>query len=277
MIPVKEKIDHLNYGFTYFEGPVRPFERMHTHNEVELGTVCGGTVTAVFGGRVLHLADGDSILFWASQPHGPIEVSGQPYARNIVIPLPHVLNWNLPAEFQHKLLSGTVFSCARDASRLNANVLFEEWRELIAGDDAERKALALLELHAFARRMALQQDEPQPGQVISHNSGSRYFQQIAGYIAEHHREQITVADVIAQTRLHPKYAMRMFKKITGCTLLDYLTQQRIGTAKHLLLTTEMSTLEIAFACGFGSVSRFYSAFKTVEGCPPARFRRRHLK
>ena len=270
-----QQYDQVNYGFTFFEGAVRPFRRLHMHNEVEVGTMRGGSVRAIIGGGVIDIRDGDSILFWGSQPHGPLEVSGQPYAHNIVIPLTWVLEWGLPADFQHDLLAGKVFRCSKIDLPFDAHTSFLEWRELMKTNCALKQKLALLELHAFALRIAIKNEAIPMERALVQNTGTNHFQRIASYIAENHREEITVQDIVAQTKLHPKYIMRLFKEQTGCTMLEYLTQQRISTAKHLLISSEMSTADIAFASGFGSVSRFYGAFKSTQGCPPAEFRKTH--
>jgi AraC-like DNA-binding protein len=95
------------------------------------------------------------------------------------------------------------------------------------------------------------------------------------YIAEHFREPLIVADVAASARLHPNYAMAQFRKIVRTTVGDYLTQCRLAEARRLLVTTDLPTVDVASAAGFGSVSRFYTAFTTACGTPPATFRREH--
>ena len=56
-------------------------------------------------------------------------------------------------------------------------------------------------------------------------------------------------------------------------MVAYLNQYRIVQAQRLLLTTNDSVAEIATACGFGSLSRFYAVFKQIRNLSPNRFRR----
>ena len=69
--------------------------------------------------------------------------------------------------------------------------------------------------------------------------------------------------------------MSLFRQAFGTTITDFIVQHRISHAQRLLVTTDDSVLEIAFASGFQSLSRFNEAFKKLCGCPPREFKRRH--
>lgn len=56
------------------------------------------------------------------------------------------------------------------------------------------------------------------------------------------------------------------------TLNGYLTRMRVCQAQYLLLSTESEIAEIALSTGFGSLSRFYEAFKSVSGHTPRQYR-----
>jgi len=58
----------------------------------------------------------------------------------------------------------------------------------------------------------------------------------------------------------------------GMTLSQYLTLQRVAHAQRRLATSGDVIQEIALDSGFGSVSRFYEAFRQQTGNSPRRFR-----
>jgi AraC-like DNA-binding protein len=66
--------------------------------------------------------------------------------------------------------------------------------------------------------------------------------------------------------------MSLFRKSFGISIGDYITQYRIAHAQRLLVTTTMNVSEIALDSGFGSVSRFYTAFKQVCEMSPGAYR-----
>ena len=64
----------------------------------------------------------------------------------------------------------------------------------------------------------------------------------------------------------------VFVDYTGLTPTDYLTRVRIGQACRLLRESDAGILQVAMSCGFGSVSRFYEAFRQAIGTSPGRWR-----
>lgn len=72
--------------------------------------------------------------------------------------------------------------------------------------------------------------------------------------------------------LHPNYAMTLFRRHYGMTLSTYLTRLRVCQAQRLLVSTELEISRVAFETGFGSISRFYEAFKEISGQTPRQYR-----
>ena len=98
---------------------------------------------------------------------------------------------------------------------------------------------------------------------------------MACLIAQRYTEPLTVEQIGKKVGLHPNYAMSLFKKTFGTTLIDYLTHHRISHAQRLLATTEKKIVEVAFSSGFNSISRFNEAFRRACGCSPREYRVRH--
>jgi AraC-like DNA-binding protein len=66
-----------------------------------------------------------------------------------------------------------------------------------------------------------------------------------------------------------------FKRVTGRTLTEFITEVRIGHARRLLIETNDSIAQIAFASGFESLSNFYRCFQELTGVSPKTFRRQY--
>ncbi len=71
-----------------------------------------------------------------------------------------------------------------------------------------------------------------------------------------------------------EHVTRSFQKHLGMTPTRWLTGERIRFAGRLLETTRMSVLEIAFECGFQSLSHFHSRFRSANGRTPLQYRNR---
>lgn len=99
------------------------------------------------------------------------------------------------------------------------------------------------------------------------------LQRILQYIHTYYAEKITLEMLAALEHISKSYLSRQFKQQTGMTVIAYLNNFRIETAKHLLLTTAKTVNEVSYLVGFESPKYFYRAFKAATGESPAGFRR----
>ena len=93
-----------------------------------------------------------------------------------------------------------------------------------------------------------------------------------GYIKEHLQEKLTVEQVAQQAGFSKFYFLRLFKRVTGCTLVQYINLLRCETAKELLRTGSYSVKETALLCGFDNLSYFTSVFKKHTGYLPGAYK-----
>lgn len=73
------------------------------------------------------------------------------------------------------------------------------------------------------------------------------------------------------------YMNRVFKKVTGQTIFQYLTRIRINHAKILILHTSMKMSEVGKKVGFPDEYYFNRVFKKQVGVPPAAYAKIHQK
>lgn len=83
---------------------------------------------------------------------------------------------------------------------------------------------------------------------------------------------LTVAGLAARAHLHPDYFSRLFKLHTGKRPVTYIQEKRIQRAQYLIVTTNLSYLQIATDTGFESLSYFSRAFKAVTRTTPGEYR-----
>lgn len=73
------------------------------------------------------------------------------------------------------------------------------------------------------------------------------------------------------------YLMHLFKETTGISVIEFLTAQKILSAKQLLLFTESPINEIADLLGYSDQSQLSRTFKKSTGLSPLEFRKsQHL-
>lgn len=93
------------------------------------------------------------------------------------------------------------------------------------------------------------------------------------YIQGHIDEEISLSAIAAHCNLSPCYFSAVFSRYVGYSFSAYLLNKRLQAARKLLLTTDDTISDVAFACGFGSLSSFQRAFKNKSGVSPSDYRK----
>lgn len=264
-------------SLTSWTGTPTLMGRAHQHDDLEVNLVAeGGSMLYLFGGSHLEVAPGSTAVFWAAVPHQLVANSAT-RAHWVYVPFSTFLGWGLPEDVVSRILSGTPLVSPPSTRLASEEAGFEHWAADLATGDPERHRIAMLEVEARIRRLALGEHQRDAGHFTGGDPAVRLVLAMVRHIAEHFREPVTVSEVADAARLHPNYAMTQFRKVVRMTIGEYLAQFRLAEARRLLVITDLRTDEVAAAAGFGSVSRFYAAFAAACGMPPGAFRREHRR
>ncbi|MDF2922498.1 MAG: AraC family transcriptional regulator [Paenibacillaceae bacterium] len=98
--------------------------------------------------------------------------------------------------------------------------------------------------------------------------------EVKEYVAEHYRENISLAELSGRFFINPYYLSQLFKQKTGGTYLNYLAKTRIDKACELLEQTELKVYEICQLVGYTDANYFARLFEKQVGLKPTEFRRR---
>lgn len=93
------------------------------------------------------------------------------------------------------------------------------------------------------------------------------------YMQLHYARKLTLDEISHNAHISPAYLSRIFKKETGCSIVDFLNQVRIEKSKELLADEKIRLIEVALQCGFESQSYFNRMFKQVCGITPQKYRK----
>ncbi len=96
---------------------------------------------------------------------------------------------------------------------------------------------------------------------------------VCAYLLDHFSEPVRHEEMAALAHLAPASFSRAFRAATGKTYSDFLNDVRVGHACRLLLETDLSITDIAFASGFQTLSNFNRRFRVRQGCTPRDYRR----
>lgn len=84
---------------------------------------------------------------------------------------------------------------------------------------------------------------------------------------------VSLEEIASACNLSRSYFIRAFRETTRRTPHQWLLEQRIDRARHLLRTSDSTLSEIAIACGFADQSHFTRTFSQLVGTPPGNWRR----
>lgn len=91
-------------------------------------------------------------------------------------------------------------------------------------------------------------------------------------IEQRYMEPLTVRILAHSCSMSESVFTRSFKRVYGCTPVQYLIRVRIEAAKEMLASSDASFEEIARACGFKSAKYFGDMLKKTEHVTPRELR-----
>lgn len=101
-----------------------------------------------------------------------------------------------------------------------------------------------------------------------------YVTECLAYIQTNWRD-VTINNLIERTGISKPYLMKLFKKETGKTLLQYIDETKLGHIKQMLIFTNDSITDIAFSSGFRTSSYFTNYIIKHTGLSPKQLRKKY--
>jgi len=89
--------------------------------------------------------------------------------------------------------------------------------------------------------------------------------------------RIGVPDVLREVPLSRRLLETRFKKVTGSTIYNYISRQRVDRFAYLLVNTKDSVAEIAARMDDPDAKSLCRRFKELKGCNPSEYRERELR
>ncbi|WP_053376517.1 AraC family transcriptional regulator [Paenibacillus sp. FJAT-27812] len=102
----------------------------------------------------------------------------------------------------------------------------------------------------------------------------RHVQSIISYIERFYMEEITLNLLQDKLHLNKFYMSKLFKELTGKTIMKYLYTRRVNQAKVLFQEhRHLSVTDTCYSVGFKHASHFTKVFKQVAGTTPEHYRK----
>lgn len=271
------KIWELGSDSAHF-GPPTPW-RWHSHKQVEFLVVLEGLLAFQTKHEHTVLSAGDLIVLGSSQPHRTYKYSADAL-RQIVFQIDLKQHFDLStmpylhcfSELTHPLEQFNELFRSKPSVKQAAYALILQ----IFEESQSRKIGYELAISAAIKNLLLLMLRNDSRDLYAHaeDSGIARLRPALDYIDKHLGERITVEDVCSLLNLSYHYFIKYFKKVMGISFVDYVNYKRIKKAERLLLTGDLSMMEVSFEVGILNMAQFYKLFKRHNQCSPKEFKQR---
>lgn len=256
-----------------------PYIMMNSHyheDDYEVYYLLEGERYYFLKDRTYHIKKGDIVLIDRNVIHKSSHVQSHKHKRILVQFKPEFLGEIIQRQADIDLLS--CFSGEKKVLRLDfkeQQYVEELFYKMLHEQTNKQKGwelsnkLTLSGLLLYINRVVMKQKD----QEFSHpNSLHEKVSEIVKYLNENFMEDISLQKVSECFYISPNYFCKIFKEVTGFTLIEYLNQIRIKQAQFLLRNEKMNVSQVFEACGFGTMTHFERIFKRITGYSPLKYR-----
>lgn len=282
----------------YFHGSSENWamQGFHFHNQYEIILLLTDGALMEIGNCTYHAKAGDLFVINNKEYHRTSGASGKAYKRYVLMFEPEFLVQmgeafhydfslffeNRPEQFNHRLhLSGEKLEKVEKLfGKLERHISSESKK---SAESSVKVKIAILELITAINEMYrffMEEEKGRNSEERKEEQGKQEFkdpvlyreriEQLKKYIAAHVEERLDLDEISGRFYMNRYYLSHYFKKETGFTLMQYVTNQKILAAKTLLKEGH-SVTDVAFRLSYNSDSHFIAVFKKATGITPKKY------
>jgi len=250
----------------------------HTHGSHEFFLCTGRPGTQHTDANAFPMKRGDLFLFPAGQPHWANAPRGSATDGLVLNVSDAALRRDRPGEDDLCTMLDAIAARARDGhnnvgiapttSKLVERTLGEMDRENLRRAPGFRAAVRA-GLHRFYLELLRDRN------VLAIVQGKLAAPHVEERLAEvlhriefRYMEPFTIDAAAKLARLSRSRFHEIFKAQVGTTFVEHLTGERVRAATRMLVETDAPIIEVAYGCGFPSLSHFYHVYKKRVGRTP---------
>lgn len=159
------------------------------------------------------------------------------------------------------------------AMTLKAELEFDELSDCLSGEQRSSRLYVDALAHALATHLLRHYSVRKL--IVREDAGGLPQQKLKEAIAYIHAyldQPLSITMIAAVVQISPHYFCRLFKQSTGLAPHQYVIQQRVERAKHLLRQPHSTIADIALECGFSNQAHLTKHFRKLLGVTPRAYR-----
>lgn len=280
----KTEISHSQNSYISAIRREEPFFQspFHSHPELELVYIVESYGKRIIGNSVEHFEAGDMVFLGSDIPH--IWLNDEMYyrgisklkAKAIVVYFNKDIFGPLFYELKETNKIGTLFNQATRglcisgktnalvAQKLSAILKKKDFDVIVGLFEilsilSNSNDIAFINTEAYTR--------------VDEKSRTDRLSEVFKFVKENYQEDISLSAIAKLANLTPPSFCRLFKSRTKKHFVEYLNEVRVSNACKFLMETDMGISEIAYECGYKTVSNFNKLFKKITGVTPKEYKK----
>jgi len=258
---------------TEFTMPIK-----HMHREYEIYFLLEGACYYFIESETFYI-QGGSLVFIGKEKIHKTSAAGRNYQNRILIGIQEewinpFLKANGFFSLEHFFQNAKVVKLDEEGKRyieeLLADIQREVRRKKIGYESMVKMRMA--ELFLYVLRSRQKKDFIQAGGQVQSVKFQK-VQEVAKYIQLNYPKDLSLQEVADRFFVSKCYLSRIFKDVTGFTVNEYITIQRVKEGKRLLEQSTYNITEISERIGYGSITYFEKIFKKYVGNTPLKYRK----
>lgn len=251
----------------------------HSHKPHEIYYLRKGQRYYFIDDRIYHVHRGDLIFVPSCVLHRTTAADNEDHERTVIYFQDQFLEDLIPNIAGHPIMKRFHIEPKVVRLKLGDQIVIEnilsklslEYQKQLPDSQLYLKIL-LIELLLVANRI-----EPADASVYESSSPvHEKIHRIVRYLRANYQKPLSLKELAGQFYISQYYLSRMFKTVTGLTLIEYLNTIRIQEAQKLLADENLSITEIASLVGYDSQTYFGRMFKRITGLTPREYRKHNL-
>ncbi len=260
----------LNKPYQFFERVKHDgsfcMRNMHCHDFHELYFLVNGKTKYFIGSDVYELTSNDFIFIPKGEYHQTEYVFNSNVERILICFdddfIAQELNSQLNELFKNKLIK-----VSKDALPLFYSIL----KKIEFETNAQPKDYLFMQKIYLSQLLILLARHRISTVQKELSSVSKLIQDSAKFITTNYNENLSLEFLANHFAISAGYFSKLFKKVTGVGVSEYVNIARISVSKIMLAEHKKSVTDIAISCGFNDSNYFSQVFKKIVGISPKKY------
>ena len=263
----------------YYLYPLENANIGNWHDDLEILFFTEGTATVISNGEHLQVSAGDTVIINPTSVHA---INAHTFIRYVCL----IINSDFcqdnfidihQVSFQTVVNDERLTELAMELIREYPNATRRPVQELSDDDRCPKKIIMRrgIVLHILGK---IYNSYTLPKETLkSDSSNLNNVKRALSFIHTNYNIDISLDEIAQIAGMNKFYFTREFKRITGCTFVQYLNLVRCEKSKFLLLDKSISIIELCEQCGFRDPAYFSRVFQSIYKMSPSEFRKSILK